>query len=87
MFQFVPTANNGSPELVRVHKAVRSGDIWCVFQKLKYVWKPDEQVFAGLEFPVDKPYDYYLKSQGFEDENDLANKRRIFGNNAYGSLR
>ena len=37
--KFVPTANNGSAELVRIRKSAKTGDIWCIFQKLKYIFQ------------------------------------------------
>ena len=67
--KFVPTANNGSAELVKVHKGVarssgRGPNIWCIFQKLKYVWDDEKKAFRGLEFPTDRPYQHYLESTG-----------------------
>ena len=32
--KFVPTTNNGSAELKRIHKSKTTGDIWVIFQKL-----------------------------------------------------
>ena len=77
----VPTANNGSAELVRVRKAVRSGDIWLIFQKLKYIWSTDKQVFCSLEFPVNEKLSFYLHAKGHEDESSLHEAKRIFGDN------
>ena len=77
----VPTANNGSAELVRVRRAVRSGEIWLLFQKLKYVWSEELQVFSGLEFPVKEKLSYYLHSKGHEEESSTQEAKRIFGDN------
>ena len=77
----VPTANNGSAELVRLRKAVRSGDIWLLFQKLKYVFSEDSQVFSGLEFPVNDKLSSYLHSKGHDEESSLHEAKRIFGDN------
>jgi cation-transporting ATPase 13A1 len=66
--KFVPTANNGSAELIRVNKGkAKNGDgvvIWCIFQKLKYIWDEEKKAFRGLEFPTDKPYKHYLDHTG-----------------------
>jgi cation-transporting ATPase 13A1 len=66
--KFVPTANNGSAELVKVHKGkAKNGSglvIWCIFQKLKYVWDENKKAFRGLEFPTNKPYKHYLEHTG-----------------------
>jgi cation-transporting ATPase 13A1 len=79
--KFVPTDNNGSAELVQVHKSARSGDIWCMFQKLKYLWLESEGIFAGLEFPVNETYAHYLEAKGQDDDEALVNTRRVFGDN------
>ena len=67
--KFVPTANNGSAELVKVHKGRAiscpgAPNIWCIFQKLKYVWDEEKKAFRGLEFPTGRPYQHYLESTG-----------------------
>lgn len=83
--KFVPTPNNGSPELIRVQIARdKNGPgvmIWCIFQKLKYIWDQDKNVFRGLEFPTDLPYTHYLNHSGYEDERDLGITENLFGNN------
>ena len=67
---------------ISIHRrSVRTDDIWCIFQKLKYVWVESEQVFKGLEFPVNETIAHYLNTKGYEDETALAEKRRIFGDN------
>jgi len=38
--------------------------IWCIFQKLKYMWDEDKGVFRGLEFPTDRTFRHYLNHQG-----------------------
>jgi cation-transporting ATPase 13A1 len=66
--KFVPTANNGSAELIRVHRGkAKNGSgpvIWCIFQKLKYIWDENKKAFRGLEFPTDKAYSHYLNHTG-----------------------
>ena len=84
--KFVPTANNGSAELVRIRKSAKTGDIWCIFQKLKYIWSDEEGVFKGLEFPTSETFSTYLNAKGFEDEESLAERRRVFGDNKYVEL-
>lgn len=79
--KFVPTNNNGSPELVRLKRSAKTGDIWVIFQKLKYTWSEDEFEFQGLEFPVDKKLRHYLHSTGFMDEDSLEEVKRVYGTN------
>lgn len=65
--KFVPTANNGSAELIKIHKGkAKNGSvvIWCIFQKLKYVWDEQKKAFRGLEFPTNKSYKHYLDHTG-----------------------
>ena len=77
--KFVPTVNNGSPELLRIK---RSGlDTWVIFQKLKYIWSDERKQFESLEFPVDKKLIHYLRSTGYEDEASLEERKRLFGTN------
>ena len=77
----MPTTNNGSAELIRIHKSKSTGDIWVIFQKLKYVWVEESMQFQGLEFPVDKKLGFYLRSTGYQDEASLEETRRVFGTN------
>jgi cation-transporting ATPase 13A1 len=66
--KFVPTANNGSAELIRIHKEKAKNSsglvIWCLFQKLKYVWNEELGEFRGLEFPTSRTYKHYLDHTG-----------------------
>ena len=66
--KFVPTANNGSAELIRVNRGKQKDGAgityWCIFQKLKYLWDEEKKAFRGLEFPTDKPYAHYLNHTG-----------------------
>ena len=79
--KFVPTANNGSAELVRIRRSAKTGDIWVMFQKLKYIWSDVDDHFSGLQFPVNETLGYYLHSPGHKDEDSLSETRRIFGDN------
>ena len=77
--KFVPTVNNGSSELIKIHR--KGGETWVIFQKLKYIWSDQLAQFEGLEFPVDEKLSYYLHSTGFADEASLEERKRKFGNN------
>lgn len=78
--RFVPTPNNGSPELIRIRKPV-NGNIWCYFQKLKYVWDSDRKTFRGLEFPTNQSLTYYLNWKGHEDDKQLSEQEKTSGIN------
>ena len=79
--RFVPTPNNGSPELIRIRKSVR-GEIWCYFQKLKYLWDEDRKTFKGLQFATNQSFSHYLNWKGHEDEQQLSQQETKFGTNA-----
>ena len=78
--RFVPTPNNGSPELIRIRKP-NNGPIWCHFQKLKYIWDDDKKTFRGVEFPINQSLKYYLNWKGYEDESHLSEKEKSYGIN------
>ena len=78
--RFVPTANNGSPELVRIRKP-NNGQISCIFQKLKFTWDDNKKTFRGLEFPTNLSYNHYLNWKGHEDENQIMEQDKIYGIN------
>ena len=62
--KFVPTPNNGSPQLIRVHCQREDNTYFCIFQKLKFVWDSEKKTFRGLLFPNDLSYDHYVNSKG-----------------------
>ena len=77
--KFVPTPNNGSPEILKIKR--NKTHTWCIFQKLKYVWDEDKRTFRGLVFPNDLSFETYLSSRGHEDEAQLKEKSELYGNN------
>lgn len=79
----VPTANNGSPEIVRV-QLNRGGDqFYIIFQNLRFEWDPEKRTFRGLDFPTDRRVDHYINWKGYEDEAQLAKAADIYGDNTY----
>ncbi|XP_037794888.1 manganese-transporting ATPase 13A1-like [Penaeus monodon] len=83
----VPTPNNGSPELVKVHKTLISKDapeksIWFIFQKTKYIWDSEERKqFVGLKFPIDHQLRTYTEWRGYQEDTDLAAAEGRYGKN------
>ncbi|KAG8189488.1 hypothetical protein JTE90_018140 [Oedothorax gibbosus] len=69
----VPTPNNGSPELVKLHrtKDAEGRIIWFKFQKTKYIYDEDKKRFQGLCFPDNLPFMHYQEWKGFADESEL----------------
>ncbi|XP_066294107.1 endoplasmic reticulum transmembrane helix translocase-like [Branchiostoma lanceolatum] len=82
----VPTPNNGSAELVRLHhdKDKNSGEeqIWFNFQKIKYVYDSEEKKqFRAVEFPVDLPMKTYQSCRGYQEEADITRASAKYGKN------
>ncbi|GJQ67243.1 hypothetical protein Trydic_g8148 [Trypoxylus dichotomus] len=77
----VPTANNGSTELVRLHKAQNGKDIWFMFQQTKYIWCEEKKCFKGLEFPIDKGFGEYMSWKGYQEDVDITEAESLYGRN------
>ncbi|XP_067943587.1 endoplasmic reticulum transmembrane helix translocase-like [Watersipora subatra] len=76
----IPTANNGSTEMVNVHK--QDGMVWFVFQKIKYVYDASEKKqFSAVEFPISETIGYYARSKGL-DNPQITNAMTKYQNNA-----
>lgn len=79
----VPTANNGSSELVRIKRTKINNEpvYWFIFQKLKYVWDSNKKEFRGIEFPIHLPLENYYNAKGHEDEKEVDVAEQSLGNN------
>jgi cation-transporting ATPase 13A1 len=85
----VPTPNNGSAEVVRIHRSLHKEEpdstpaetIWFMFQKTKYVLDEEKHLFRGLTFPVDHSFGYYNTWRGHETDESLAENERHYGTN------
>lgn len=78
--------NNGSPEMVPVHKTQLDEDgkqviSWFVFQKIKYVWDAEKKTFRGIDFPIHRTYGEYIQSKGHQNEADIERAAKKHGNN------
>ncbi|KAK4879876.1 hypothetical protein RN001_008022 [Aquatica leii] len=79
----VPTANNGSSELLHLHHAKLENGVstWFIFQKTKYIYSYDKKVFQGLEFPIDKSYAEYVNWKGYQEDQDIQQAEELYGKN------
>uniref|UniRef100_A0A1Y1KV49 Endoplasmic reticulum transmembrane helix translocase n=2 Tax=Photinus pyralis TaxID=7054 RepID=A0A1Y1KV49_PHOPY len=81
----VPTANNGSAELLRLHHSkIKDGDgirTWFIFQKTKYIYSYDKKIFQGLEFPTDKFLGEYVNWKGYQEDEDIQQAEDLYGKN------
>ncbi|XP_071447339.1 endoplasmic reticulum transmembrane helix translocase [Hetaerina americana] len=82
----VPTPNNGSSELVKIHREWEVGSdkvigAWFMFQKTKYVWDENKKSFKGLEFPTNLTFGEYMEWKGFQDDTDVQVAEQKYGKN------
>ncbi|XP_075212224.1 endoplasmic reticulum transmembrane helix translocase [Lycorma delicatula] len=81
----VPTENNGSSELVRLHRykdeSKKTVHIWFVFQKTKYVWDCNKKQFNGLCFPINNMFHQYMDWKGYQEDNEVNNAEQKYGKN------
>lgn len=82
--KIVPTANNGSSELVPLRQTRTKDDhsIWFMFQKTKYLWSEDKKIFRDLEFPINNSYGEYMAWKGYQEDNDVQQIEMLYGRNA-----
>ncbi|XP_043596060.1 endoplasmic reticulum transmembrane helix translocase [Bombus pyrosoma] len=76
----VPTPNNGSSELVKLHHSEQH-EPWFIFQKTKYYWNSHEKSFEGLHFPINHSIKHYCEWRGYLDEKDVAAAEEKYGKN------
>ncbi|KAJ8682038.1 hypothetical protein QAD02_017830 [Eretmocerus hayati] len=76
----VPTPNNGSTELVKLHSK-KSQEPWFIFQKTKYVWDPENCEFRGLAFPVRHSVKHYSQWKGYADDKEVEEAEATYGQN------
>jgi len=81
----IPTANNGSSELVSVHhykdEVNQRVNIWFIFQKTKYVWDENKKQFCGLQFPVDLSFGEYMEWKGYQEDHEVTYADIKYGRN------
>ncbi|XP_059170131.1 endoplasmic reticulum transmembrane helix translocase-like [Physella acuta] len=81
----VPTPNNGSTELVKLHHKKTDGDdpLWFIFQKTKYSYDAEEhKQFVPLTFPIDNSVGFYMECKGYQEDEEVAIAEKKFGKNS-----
>nr|XP_033771928.1 manganese-transporting ATPase 13A1 [Geotrypetes seraphini] len=81
----VPTPNNGSAELVLLHRN-KEGDgrevLSFEFQKIKYYHEDNEKKeFIPVAFPVEYPLSYYQTAKGYQDDAEIRVAEKKYGTN------
>nr|CAG4649072.1 EOG090X00J5 [Scapholeberis mucronata]SVE93441.1 EOG090X00J5 [Scapholeberis mucronata] len=81
----VPTPNNGSSQLVPLHRSKNEkGEvvkIWFLFQKTRYNWDFSLNKFAGIVFPIDHKYEEYLDWKGYQNDSEIKEAEETYGKN------
>ncbi|NXY21162.1 AT131 ATPase, partial [Atrichornis clamosus] len=81
----VPTPNNGSAELVPLHRDLDEDGQECLsfeFQKIKYSYESDSRKqFLPVAFPVEHPMSFYQNSRGYQEDREIRAAERKYGTN------
>ncbi|XP_005097645.1 manganese-transporting ATPase 13A1 [Aplysia californica] len=80
----VPTPNNGSTELVKLHHRKDDGDdpLWFYFQKAKYLYDDEERKqFVPVSFPIDQSIQFYMDWRGYQKEEEALAADKKYGKN------
>ncbi|XP_060037876.1 endoplasmic reticulum transmembrane helix translocase isoform X3 [Erinaceus europaeus] len=81
----VPTPNNGSTELVALHRDEGEDGqevLSFEFQKIKYSYDAlEKKCFLPAAFPVGNTFSFYQSSRGFQEEAEIRAAEKKFGSN------
>nr|XP_020634904.1 manganese-transporting ATPase 13A1 [Pogona vitticeps] len=85
MAKVVPTPNNGSAELVPLHRDQDENGqevLSFEFQKIKYFYEPNEKKkFLPVAFPVEHPLQYYQNARGYQEDKEIKTAEKKYGMN------
>ena len=81
----VPTPNNGSTELVALHRDKGEDGLEVLsfeFQKIKYSYDAlEKKQFLPVAFPVGNAFSYYQSNRGFQEDSEIRAAEKKFGSN------
>ncbi|KAM3844039.1 endoplasmic reticulum transmembrane helix translocase isoform 2-T2 [Vipera latastei] len=81
----VPTPNNGSAELVPLHRDQGEDGqevLSFEFQKIKYFCELNEsKKFLPVAFPVEHPLQYYQNARGYQEDKEIKAAEKKYGTN------
>lgn len=79
----IPTPNNGSAELVRLHHTFVDGEerIWFMFQKTKFDFNRKLNRFNQVVYSTERPLREYQDWRGYNTEEEVSRIEKIYGNN------
>uniref|UniRef100_G3T1R2 ATPase 13A1 n=1 Tax=Loxodonta africana TaxID=9785 RepID=G3T1R2_LOXAF len=85
LVKVVPTPNNGSAELVALHRDEGEDGrevLSFEFQKIKYSYDAHEKKqFLPVAFPVGNAFAYYQSNRGFQEDAEIRAAEKKFGSN------
>ncbi|CAI5764980.1 manganese-transporting ATPase 13A1 [Podarcis lilfordi] len=81
----VPTPNNGSAELVPIHRDQGEDGqevLSFEFQKIKYFYELNERKkFLPVLFPVEHPLQFYQNARGYQEDKEIKAAEKTYGTN------
>ncbi|XP_055286393.1 endoplasmic reticulum transmembrane helix translocase isoform X2 [Moschus berezovskii] len=81
----VPTPNNGSTELVALHRDEGEDGqevLSFEFQKIKYSYDAlEKKCFLPVAFPVGNAFSFYQSNRGFQEDSEIRAAEKKFGSN------
>uniref|UniRef100_A0A4W2DV85 Endoplasmic reticulum transmembrane helix translocase n=1 Tax=Bos indicus x Bos taurus TaxID=30522 RepID=A0A4W2DV85_BOBOX len=81
----VPTPNNGSTELVALHRDEGEDGqevLSFEFQKIKYSYDAlEKKRFLPVAFPVGNAFSFYQSNRGFQEDSEIRAAEKKFGSN------
>ncbi|OWF35828.1 manganese-transporting ATPase 13A1-like [Mizuhopecten yessoensis] len=80
----VPTPNNGSTELVKLHheRSSTPNVLSFYFQKMHYVYDREEKKqFVEVKFPTDRSVGYFSEWRGYQEDSDVKDVEKSYGRN------
>nr|XP_056705576.1 endoplasmic reticulum transmembrane helix translocase-like [Euleptes europaea] len=85
LVKVVPTPNNGSAELVPLHRDQGEDGqevLSFEFQKIKYFYELHEKKkFLPVAFPVEHPLQYYQNARGYQEDKEIQAAEKQYGTN------
>ncbi|XP_004384426.1 endoplasmic reticulum transmembrane helix translocase [Trichechus manatus latirostris] len=85
LVKVVPTPNNGSTELVALHRDEDEDGqevLSFEFQKIKYSYDAlEKKQFLPVAFPVGNVFAYYQSNRGFQEDAEIRAAEKKFGSN------
>ncbi|CAK9298477.1 unnamed protein product [Gordionus sp. m RMFG-2023] len=66
----MPISNTGACEMVKInHKKLNINfSMWIEYQKVKYIFDDDKQIFQPIKYPIYEQYNYYHNYKGLTDD-------------------